>query len=75
MTTDEETQFNLAANIDAAQVVKRQTAAKLLDCHPSFIDSLCNRKELEAVHLGTHAKRITLRSINEYLSRCAGAPR
>ena len=71
MKTDEEIKINLAANVTDAQVVKRTTAAKLLDCHPSFIDTLCGREELDAVYLGTHAKRITLKSITAYISRAA----
>ena len=73
MNTDEEIKNKIAANVDETQVVKRTTAAKLLDCHPSFIDTLCRRKELEVRYLGTHAKRITLTSINSYLSRAATA--
>jgi hypothetical protein len=73
MNIDETIKINIAANVRETQVVKRTTAAKILDCHPSFIDTLCNRKELEAVHLGTHAKRITLKSINAYISRAATA--
>tara|TARA_R100001163_G_scaffold15072_1_gene13621 strand:- start:4379 stop:4609 length:231 start_codon:yes stop_codon:yes gene_type:complete len=69
MNTDEITIRNLASNVEATQVVRRATAAKMLDCHPSFIDKLCHRKELEAVYLGSHAKRITLTSIKQFLSR------
>ena len=71
MNTDEEIKINLAANVTDVQVVKRTTAAKILDCHPSFIDTLCGRKELEAVYFGSHAKRIKLTSIVSYISRAA----
>ena len=71
MKTDEKIEINLAANVRDAQVVKRTTAAKLLDCHPSFIDTLCGRDELDTVYFGTHAKRITLKSITAYISRAA----
>jgi len=71
MNTDENIAEQIAANTDATQVVSRKTAAKLLDCHTSFIDTLCNRGELETISLGTHCKRITLASINRLLSRAA----
>ena len=69
MNTDENIAEQLAANIDATQVVKRKTAAAILDCHISHVDTLINNGELETVSLGTHCKRITLASINELLSR------
>jgi len=51
------------------QMVSPKSAAKLLDCHRSFIDTLIKRGDLQAVKLGPHCKRINLKSLNEFLSR------
>jgi len=59
---------HLAAKVEATQVVKRTTAAKILDCHPSFISSLCADGKLQTIKLGPHCSRITLKSINDFLS-------
>lgn len=68
---DEEYFNQIAANVQNTQAVSRKTAAKLLDVHPSFIDTLCTRGELKKIELGTHCKRITFQSINDFLSRAA----
>ena len=69
MSTDEQISQSIEANVAETQVLSRKTAAKLLNVHPSFIDTLCSRGELEKIELGTHCKRITLTSINDFLSR------
>lgn len=71
MTTDEKIKTQLAASTEATQVVSRKTAAKLLDCHTSFVDRLCSRGELDTITLGPHCKRITLTSLNRLISRAA----
>ena len=69
--TDEKYFNQIAANIQSTQVVKTKTAAKLLECHPSHVDTLCKRGELKKLDLGSHAKRITLQSIEEFLARAS----
>ena len=72
MRTDDKEYFEaIEANVQNTQAVTRKTAGRLLDCHPSFIDTLCVRKELTKLDLGPHCKRITLKSINEFLARAA----
>ena len=67
-TNDEKLTEKLRANCAALQLVSRKTAAGLLDVHPNFVDELCKRGDIKAVHLGARCKRITLTSINQFLS-------
>tara|TARA_R110002020_G_scaffold223361_4_gene432432 strand:+ start:457 stop:678 length:222 start_codon:yes stop_codon:yes gene_type:complete len=71
MKTDEDYFNAIAASVESTQAVSRKTAARLLDCHPSFIDTLSARGEITKLTLGPHCKRITLKSINGFLARAA----
>ena len=57
--------------IGGLQLISRKTAAKLIDCNPTFIDKLIQSGKLTSVRLGERkGVRIPLQSFKEFLSSC-----
>lgn len=48
-------------------LASRKTVAALLDVHPSFVDRLVTRGDLDAVYLGRKCKRIRMESVRRFI--------
>ena len=71
MTHDLQLEQALAGKAANLKCYSRKSAAKLLDCHISYIDKLIAAGKLESWKLGPKITRIPVTSIEQFLSRAS----
>ena len=68
MTHDKQLEEALAGESATLRHISRKSAAKLLDCHISYIDKLIAAGKLQSRKLGPKITRIPITSIKQFLS-------